>query len=44
MLEVLAVPQGDYLLQTAAGSVLGRQMIQVGCMGGGEGLIAWWDG
>lgn len=30
MLDVLAVPKGEYLLQTAAGSVLGRQMIQVG--------------
>jgi hypothetical protein len=30
MLEELAVPAGEYLLQTAAGSVLGRQMIQVG--------------
>lgn len=29
MLEELAVPAGEYLLQTAAGSVLGRQMIQV---------------
>lgn len=29
MLDVLAVPQGEYLLQTAAGSVLGRQVIQV---------------
>ncbi|KAL4447410.1 hypothetical protein ABPG75_004629 [Micractinium tetrahymenae] len=29
MLDVLAVPQGEYLLQTAAGSVLGRQMIQL---------------
>jgi hypothetical protein len=29
MLEELAVPEGEYLLQTAAGSVLGRQIIQV---------------
>lgn len=29
MLDVLAVPQGEYLLQTAAGSVLGRQVIQL---------------
>ena len=30
MFEVLAVPRGEWLLQTAAGSVLGRQMVQVG--------------
>ena len=30
LLEVLAVPKGEWLLQTAAGSVLGRQLIQVG--------------
>jgi NADPH:quinone reductase-like Zn-dependent oxidoreductase len=29
MLEVLAVPAGAYLLQTGAGSVLGRQVIQL---------------
>jgi NADPH:quinone reductase-like Zn-dependent oxidoreductase len=29
MLRVLAVPKGQYLLQTAAGSVLGRQIIQL---------------
>ncbi|EFN59884.1 hypothetical protein CHLNCDRAFT_59525 [Chlorella variabilis] len=29
MLEALAVPPGEYLLQTAAGSVLGRQIIQL---------------
>eukprot|EP00899_Mesostigma_viride_P024510 jgi/Mesvir1/5243/Mv15364-RA.1 len=29
MLRVLAVPKGEWLLQTAAGSVLGRQMIQL---------------
>ncbi|KAL4427444.1 hypothetical protein ABPG77_000733 [Micractinium sp. CCAP 211/92] len=29
MLNVLDVPQGEYLLQTAAGSVLGRQMVQL---------------
>lgn len=29
MLHELAVPQGEWLLQTAAGSVLGRQMIQL---------------
>lgn len=29
MLEELAVPEGEYLLQTAAGSVLGRQIIQL---------------
>lgn len=29
MLDVLAVPAGEYLLQSAAGSVLGRQMIQL---------------
>lgn len=27
--EVLAVPEGEWLLQTAAGSVLGRQIIQL---------------
>lgn len=29
MLKDLAVPQGEYILQTAAGSVLGRQVIQL---------------
>ncbi|PSC73519.1 trans-2-enoyl-mitochondrial [Micractinium conductrix] len=29
MFEVLAVPRGEWLLQTAAGSVLGRQMVQL---------------
>jgi NADPH:quinone reductase-like Zn-dependent oxidoreductase len=29
MLNVLNIPAGEYLIQTAAGSVLGRQMIQV---------------
>lgn len=29
--DVLAVPAGEWLLQTAAGSVLGRQTIQVRC-------------
>ncbi|KAL3695748.1 hypothetical protein R1sor_009824 [Riccia sorocarpa] len=29
MLHDLAVPEGEYLLQTAAGSVLGRQLIQL---------------
>jgi NADPH:quinone reductase-like Zn-dependent oxidoreductase len=29
MLNVLDIPAGEYLIQTAAGSVLGRQMIQV---------------
>ncbi|KAL2653308.1 hypothetical protein R1flu_021436 [Riccia fluitans] len=29
MLHDLAVPKGEYLLQTAAGSVLGRQLIQL---------------
>ncbi len=29
--EVLKVPAGEWLLQTAAASVLGRQVIQVGC-------------
>jgi len=29
MLNYLNIPQGGYLIQTAAGSVLGRQMIQV---------------
>ncbi|KAG7666616.1 hypothetical protein Ndes2526B_g04912 [Nannochloris sp. 'desiccata'] len=29
MLNVLNIPTGEYLIQTAAGSVLGRQMIQV---------------
>lgn len=28
MLEVLQIPEGDWLVQDAAGSVLGRQMIQ----------------
>ena len=30
MLEVAAVPKGGWLLQTAAGSTLGRMLIQVG--------------
>lgn len=30
VVEVLQVPAGEWLLQTAAGSVLGRQVIQVG--------------
>lgn len=29
MLADLAVPKGEWLLQTAAGSVLGRQVIQL---------------
>ena len=29
MLEELSIPKGEYLLQTAAGSVLGRQVIQL---------------
>ena len=33
MLEELAVPEGEWLLQTAAGSVLGRQLIQVRARG-----------
>ena len=36
MLAVLDIPKGGWLLQTAAGSVLGRQMIQVSAsLGGG---------
>lgn len=30
MLRILSVPKGEFLLQTAAGSALGRQIIQVG--------------
>lgn len=33
VVSTLAVPAGEYLLQTAAGSVLGRQIIQVGGWG-----------
>ncbi|KAI8106698.1 hypothetical protein M9434_001352 [Picochlorum sp. BPE23] len=29
MLDELSIPQGEYLLQTAAGSVLGRMLIQI---------------
>lgn len=29
LVGVLAVPEGEWVLQTAAGSVLGRQVIQV---------------
>ena len=31
MLRMLSVPKGEYVLQTAAGSALGRQIIQVRC-------------
>ena len=32
MLRMLSVPKGEYVLQTAAGSALGRQIIQVRCL------------
>ena len=40
MLAVLDIPKGGWLLQTAAGSVLGRQMIQVGCMVGRTACVS----
>lgn len=40
LLRCAAVPKGGYLLQTAAGSVLGRQVIQVG--GRSRICLGWW--
>ena len=34
LLRVLAIPKGEWLLQSAAGSAIGRQIIQIACSRG----------